>query len=704
MVRTVHSVPSARLLSLILLALWLSGCYSPAIRLNQRHSSTESATGPSVSDLVDQTYDLNTNLPTELGPADDKSASIKAAADTNARNAEHNGRWRQLVEKNFVASIDLTLMVTRADGFNPSLSYVWPLTGAGNRIAKPIYSGTGQTSATYNDTLALGLQLSSTADRNVEQDFMIDMRSLVMQFYQQGNTDTAADRSYEAAHPSHDIAASRFPYCLASAENGRRVRFPKEAPSRAFSGSSLQGNMALFEMIEDGSLAIDRTAPYNIYGTSGPTHLGDVMQQPHGGVGIEALGGGQGAGGAPVAAGKTSFGSKVDFFITTGINGGPSIATLNYKAGGGSSGGSGGGGGGAGGGASGSGAGGGGSGGQLLSYTRTTQDSLTATFGATCAEPLKELAGAASIRVPSFGLRGTTAKADKIVKFAQDVRPAGWSPGMSLKGPNLSDTSSIVKILQNGTVVELSEPAKYNGESLMEPPSRDPTIVEFAVDVPLEGATKQCSDIVLFPVDVRDHDWYAQGAVYSPSVPGGTRIASISADGRVVRLSKPATETGRTHLFERVDYRMAITLPHSLAKQAPEFRAGVFSTSDQKSGDTVTISGSAGQVAVGTIRGMGYVLDTGEFTLRLNVSSGLTGQVVGQIWLKGNGTHYSAQTDAQASITHLPPRLIANLNDDTPTANYWQSVPPCDVATAQQKQNTIDAIATQTQFQTFFRP
>jgi hypothetical protein len=149
---------------------------------------------------------------------------------------------------------------------------------------------------------------------------------------------------------------------------------------------------------------------------------------------------------------------------------------------------------------------------------------------------------------------------------------------------------------------------------------------------------------------------------------------------------------------------MVITLPHSLARHAPTFRSGVFSTSDQKSGDTLTVSDDTHAAAIGTIQGMGYVLDSGEFTLRLNVSSGTTGQVVGQVWLQGDGTDYSPTSDARVVLTHMPRRLVASLNDDTPTASYWQSVPSCDVVTAQQKQNAIDAIATQNQFQTFFRP
>jgi len=118
-----------RVFWILLLMFMLSGCHSPDIRLNQPHNRTLSATGPTVLDLVDhiscelaRTYEENTALTTDL-PTMDESA------------AQHNERWSRLLVNNFVASIDLTLTVTRNEGFNPSLNYIWPLTGAA--IASP---------------------------------------------------------------------------------------------------------------------------------------------------------------------------------------------------------------------------------------------------------------------------------------------------------------------------------------------------------------------------------------------------------------------------------------------------------------------------------------------------------------------------------------------------------------------------------------
>jgi hypothetical protein len=716
-----HSIRTSRyVVCAVVPALMLAGCHSPAIRLNQKHSQTVSATGPTVLDLVDhlsceiaRTYHQNTTV-----AADDPAMAESAA--------QHNERWRQLFVNNFVASIDLTLTVTRTDGFNPSISYILPLTGAGNHIATLVYSGTGQTSGMYNDTLALGFQLNSTADRNVEQDYQIDIRSLIMEFDSKGATGALAFQKYQSEHPQNDIPPSRFPYCLAKLKSGAYSRSVNDPSSLAISGSPLQGNMALFEMIEDGLVALDRSSTYNIYGTAGPTRLGDVIQHPPGGgvqiYGFGGGGGGTGGGSAPVAAGKTSFGSKVDFFITTGANGGPSITTLNWKAGAGSGGGGGGGGGSGGGGGAGSGGGGGGGGGQLLNFSRMTQDSLTVTLGATCNEPVDEIGGPADIKIPATPFKGKTAKDNSSILFDHDVRPGGWHVGMGVTAPTLADNSIIAAISSDGKNVTVSEKAKRDADAVLVEPqgAGGPISVEFKTDSAFKGWVKPGDAHVRFAQDVREQDWYVGALILSDTFPQDTAIASISSDGRLVTFSHPANAdviAGEYELHETVIYSMQVTLPHSLALSAANFRPGVFTTSDPKiSSDTLNISVWAPpapgdstpqvrQVAVGTLQGMGYVLDSGTYSLRLNVSSGVSGQVVGQVWLKGDGRNYAPiKTDMKSSVIHLPRRLAAGLNDDTVTASYWQSVPSCDVMTALQKQTAIDAIATQNLYQNFFRP
>jgi hypothetical protein len=57
----------------------------------------------------------------------------------------------------------------------------------------------------------------------------------------------------------------------------------------------------------------------------------------------------------------------------------------------------------------------------------------------------------------------------------------------------------------------------------------------------------------------------------------------------------------------------------------------------------------------------------------------------------------------RANVFHFPSDIISKLNDDAATASYWDSIPSCDTLTAAQKQNAIDAVTQQTQFQTFFR-
>jgi hypothetical protein len=138
----------------LLIPMSLAGCFSPSMELTP---NSREATKVTVSDLVD-------HIACQLGEA----------------YAEHHTDpvWQHLVSDNFVAQIDLTLTVTQAEGFNPSINLIKPLTGNGGKISPIVYSGMGATTATNNQTLALGLQLNGTQDRNIEQDYTLDMRRL----------------------------------------------------------------------------------------------------------------------------------------------------------------------------------------------------------------------------------------------------------------------------------------------------------------------------------------------------------------------------------------------------------------------------------------------------------------------------------------------------------------------------------------------
>jgi hypothetical protein len=767
----------------VLLMACLAGCYSPDLLLKGQSRPTNSASAPTVSDLVDhmacelgKTYMANTIPKTNDGS--------KEAKDTIADlTSEHVARWKRLVDENFVVSVDLTLMVTRAEALNPSLSYIWPLTGAGNKISPLIYSGTGQTQATYNTTLAMGFQLNSTADRNVEQDFMIDMASLIRQYNFGVDGEISGPdvkKHLDADHPGDPSAGTRFPYCL-----------PRDKVTRKseISSSPLTGNMALFEMIDDGLAALDRSSVYNVYGTSGPTRLLDVgnarggghlsalsSMMGTGGGGTGATPSGQGGGVASAATGKTSFGSKVDFYIVWGINGGPTITTLDYKA---TAGSGGGGGGGAGGGA----AAGAGGGGQLASYTRTTQDSLTATLGATCSMPESESIGITTISSPP-PVAVMTHKALKEVKLDDDLQSLGWKPGTPLSGANVPPGTTIDSIVKSPidhkTTLTISAYPTADGPDLWHVPatiitgqnipvkatihqgSDEMTVDTNVIDrgwwkgMPVSGAglaalpplsailTKNSEEIELndnpsskgwaigMPVTANDSSVVLPGTIIEklaqkiqagrtifvvtlsePVRRGGNAnfianpnsIESISADSHLVTLSQPAERDGHDVPVQvNIEYAFTVSAPHGLSRQSTRFDPEVFSTMGSPTYDTLTVTSSGKPMAVGSIQWAGYVLGTGDFSLRGMVNSGVTGQTIGQIWLSGNSAAYNGLSLIQQDlIVHFPHKLVSNLNDDFVTASYWDSVPACDVLTAAQRQNAVDAVGLQNQFQTFFR-
>ena len=352
----------------------LGACSLPSPPIDFLPFSQGSA--PTVHDLVDHTS-------CELA----KSYRDVIPIENEASGAELTARqqmWRHLVEDNFVAAVDLTLQVTHNDGFNPSLNFIQPLNGVGSSLPKPFtYSGQGATSSTYNESLAIGLQLSGAQDRNIEQDYQIDMRDLVALYDQYHPTKggyAAISDVIDKEIKKNGMSRSQFPYCGGPGEDARFETY----------GSPLQGNLRVAEVLEDGLGALEHAKSYNIYGSSGPSTYSQlrplVVPAPPGKVGVLAAGGAnsQSAPQSSTSGGKTSFGSKIDFSIVWGVNGGPSISLLRFKAGAGSGGGGTGASSGGGGGSGGSGGGGGGP----LTFTRSTVDSATFTFGATCSAPI----------------------------------------------------------------------------------------------------------------------------------------------------------------------------------------------------------------------------------------------------------------------------------------------------------------------------
>jgi len=314
-------------------------------------------------------------------------------------------RWKRLKDYQFVAAIDLQVMVTQNEGLNPSVSSVKPLAWDGKTLY-PYSTSSGSVSSTYNRTLTVSGQLTGAQTNTVTLDYVIDLARLfdeVDKYYDQkrgqwneklkaaANSDGLANILERCDQETHDFN-----------------------PLRLISADIMFGDLGLAEDIDDGLGTIDSVAPLDIFGSSGPTNPADISPSPlpsgpaqaynqknsstkqnfldlllGGAKPTEVLGVVGGAKQAPKVtsmsstsagsqAAPTSFAAASSFQIVAGAGVNP-VWTLLLSKGPGSSGGGGGGGGGAS-----SGGAGGGGGGQFLSYSHNAQDTLTITFQAVC--------------------------------------------------------------------------------------------------------------------------------------------------------------------------------------------------------------------------------------------------------------------------------------------------------------------------------
>jgi hypothetical protein len=257
-------------------------------------------------------------------------------------NHSEDSSWQNLIKYNFVSVMNFTLFVNQTEGLNPSFNFITPLTNLGNPIVKTIESSNGVTNPmnattnTNNFTLAVGFQLDGSQDANFVFNYLVGLPQI---FYKRQEILSGCD-----------AGAGGF--------LGGSLRY------------GLKGDLMLKETLTSGLAALQANEFY-------PANLGQELkqtQQP------STAAAGQSAGGTP------NFSSKIDFNLLWGVNGGPNWTLLTFKGpGGGSAGGGGGMGAGGGGGGGGMGAGGGGGGGgQLINYSRSKQDTLIATFVATC--------------------------------------------------------------------------------------------------------------------------------------------------------------------------------------------------------------------------------------------------------------------------------------------------------------------------------
>ncbi len=293
------------------------------------------------------------------------------------------------------------------------------------------------------------------------------------------------------------------------------------------------------------------------------------------------------------------------------------------------------------------------------------------------------------------------------VHFADSVFKLGWRIGLPISGPNIPPDVTIGNIKDEGETVVLSR--KPTGVGKQQPGVF--TVAPLWGELIAQGTVNADeSSVVQFDYNVRKTGWPLGLLVESGAFAPGTTIKAFEADGHRVVMSQKASATGLQTLIVAPKFGFGLSLPHGLPTRSTRFATEAFSTaaSTTPSGtpltDGITIYSGGSPIAAGTVQWSGQILAPSGFALRGIVSSGVTGQAIGQIWLQGDGSTYiSGDNFVSPLITHFPANLVAALNDNFPTSDYWSSVPACDTVTAPQKQSAVDAIGLQNQFQAFFR-
>jgi len=284
------------------------------------------------------------------------------------------------------------------------------------------------------------------------------------------------------------------------------------------------------------------------------------------------------------------------------------------------------------------------------------------------------------------------------VEFATDVRKKGWARGMPVTGVNIGDDTTIKKVDHNGTLVTLSHATTSAG------PQSLTAYFDYATGTTSSDPAN--SKRVTFDVDVLEQGWRVGMPIAGKNIAADTIIDEIADGGHHVTLSNAATGAGTQLLTVYLTYEFSVTLSKTVLKGSPGFSEGVHSTIGTPTSDLIKVIAAPGRtLAVGTVQWSGEVLESGDFSWRGIVNSGVSGQTVGQIWLRSRGINYARLTNViDGLVVHFPAKLTPRLNDDSATASYWDSLPSCDTITAAQKQGAVDAISLQNQFQTFFRP
>ena len=433
----------------------LSACVPPAEFLQHPFKGPSIAgdqlspnVAPKVRSVVDH---IRCELATEYSAA--TSNPPAESSDTfKHQAAARKALWKHLADDHYIAAVSLQLDVNHAEAINPTVSWISPLDYLGHHLTinPPLAPTTatpnpGQPSASFNRTLAVGLQVSGSQDDRVTLNYSVDLHELVQEVQKDG------------------LIAN---VCVKTAASGLE---------------SLQGELGLARVIDDGLGGLNEatteyhpqsvqeilsdafgapeahTAPA-VNTTPAPSNITDysaffAASTPKGGAKGAPSGG---SGGSD----QTSFSVNIDFGVTMGVNGGPTITELRRKIQGGTA-----------------------AGGQLASFTRTTDDSLIVTFAATCQGdddqvfklsngsvvlsgtglgpielgPLAVGAGSVRVWIPAIGtnpLKSTEAsrRVDS-VKAEVEFRPAG---GEAIPVFGTSDLSGFVNRTSVGNTLLLT--------------------------------------------------------------------------------------------------------------------------------------------------------------------------------------------------------------------------------------------------------
>jgi hypothetical protein len=175
--------------------------------------------------------------------------------------------WHYLWDDNFVASVDLTLLATNVEGFNPSVNWIVPTNTLGKEVSlpPPMPGQTGMSSM-FNRGLAVGIQANGTQDRNFDVTYNIDMTRLHA---------TVRRAALAASLEKPPVAPNLSSIC------GEEKSVTGSASKKAKATySGLQGELGLQNTIDWGLDAINAGRIYGVYGNSGPVTRGDENTAP----------------------------------------------------------------------------------------------------------------------------------------------------------------------------------------------------------------------------------------------------------------------------------------------------------------------------------------------------------------------------------------------------------------------------------------